>query len=216
MTDLIKRCRVCKIEQPIGNYCVADLNNRNYICSCCKAKKRKIYSDAHREEENANARKWKNENKEYAQNWQRQYRAIPAVHERHTTYMHGYNKTYGKSNRANISKQNRDRYATNLNYRLGVVLRGRLQRALRGKPKMGSMVRDLGCTVEELRLYLESKFQPGMSWDNWGRTGWHIDHIIPLSTFDLSNPEEFKRACKYTNLQPMWWRKNLQKGNRLE
>lgn len=72
----------------------------------------------------------------------------------------------------------------------------------------------LNYTVEELKQHLESKFQPGMTWDNWGRSGWHIDHIKPLASFNLSIPEEHKQACHYTNLQPLWAKDNLSKNKR--
>lgn len=77
-------------------------------------------------------------------------------------------------------------------------------------------MRDLGCTIEELKAHLESLFKPGMTWDNWGHTGdvWHLDHIIPLASFDLTDPEQVKLACHYTNLQPLWATENLQKGAR--
>ena len=52
-----------------------------------------------------------------------------------------------------------------------------------------------------------------MSWDNYGE--WHIDHIMPLSTFDLTNPDQLKEACKYTNLQPLWAEDNLHKSSKL-
>ena len=53
-----------------------------------------------------------------------------------------------------------------------------------------------------------------MSWDNRGQFGWHIDHVIPLNKFDLTNANEFKTACHYTNLQPLWWQANLSKGRK--
>jgi hypothetical protein len=73
----------------------------------------------------------------------------------------------------------------------------------------------LGCTIPELKFYLESKFQPEMTWDNWSYEGWHIDHIIPLDSFDLSNKEEFLKACHYTNLQPLWAEENFKKNNKI-
>jgi len=52
-----------------------------------------------------------------------------------------------------------------------------------------------------------------MSWDNYGF--WHVDHIKPLAFFDLTNPEELKKVCHYTNLQPLWAEENLKKGTKI-
>lgn len=73
----------------------------------------------------------------------------------------------------------------------------------------------LGTTAEGLLKHIESQFKTGMSWDTYGRDGWHIDHITPLSLFNLLDPEQCKVAFHYTNLQPLWWYENLSKGNRL-
>lgn len=73
----------------------------------------------------------------------------------------------------------------------------------------------LGCTREELVFHIESQFANGMSWSNRGRYGWHIDHIIPLSKFDLSDPEQQAIAFHYTNLQPLWAADNLRKSNKV-
>jgi hypothetical protein len=96
--------------------------------------------------------------------------------------------------------------------RLTANLRSRLSHAVVRRSKAGSAVRDLGCSVPELRLYLESKFQPGMSWDNYG--AWHIDHIKPLAKFDLADRDQLLEACHYSNLQPLWAGDNLSKGAR--
>jgi len=72
----------------------------------------------------------------------------------------------------------------------------------------------LGCTVEEARQHLEAQFLPGMTWENHGE--WHIDHIRPCASFsDLTQLEQQKQCCHYTNLQPLWALENLQKGAKL-
>lgn len=75
----------------------------------------------------------------------------------------------------------------------------------------------LGYTSEELRTHIESKFLPGMSWENFGKGGWHIDHIIPLAVHNYETPDDidFKRAWSLTNLQPLWEAENLSKGAKL-
>ena len=70
----------------------------------------------------------------------------------------------------------------------------------------------LGCSMSELRSHLESKFLPGMSWDN--RNEWHVDHIKPLCAFDLADPEQQAVAFHYSNLQPLWALDNMRKGGR--
>lgn len=120
---------------------------------------------------------------------------------------------YRAKNKAKFAKRKYQRYHAEIQYRLKVSLRDRLNHAIKNKQKSGSAVSDIGCTIDELKSYLESKFQPGMSWDNWSRTGWHIDHVVPLSSFDLSDPEQLRKACHYTNLQPLWAKQNLSKGD---
>jgi hypothetical protein len=71
-----------------------------------------------------------------------------------------------------------------------------------------------GYTPSELWENIKNKLQPGMTIENYGK--WHVDHIKPLSKFDLSNPREIKKAWAFDNLQPLWAFDNLQKGNRYE
>ena len=71
----------------------------------------------------------------------------------------------------------------------------------------------LGCSIDELKGYLESKFENGMSWENYGKGGWHIDPIKPCASFDLRSELNQKKCFHYTNLQPLWWEDNLSKGS---
>ena len=105
----------------------------------------------------------------------------------------------------------RKKRKNDIQFKLSRALRNRLY--VIKKQKVGSAVKDLGCTIDELKIYLESKFQSGMTWDNWTSDGWHIDHIKPLSSFDLTNREQFLEACHYTNLQPLWAKDNLLKSD---
>jgi predicted nucleic acid-binding Zn ribbon protein len=114
-----------------------------------------------------------------------------------------------------LSNDRKLRRSHDLNYKMRSTLRARLNCAIKNGQKAGSAVKDLGCTIADLKTYLESKFLLGMSWDNWSKDGWHIDHIEPLSKFDLTNPEEFKKACHYTNLQPLWAKDNISKSNKI-
>jgi len=92
------------------------------------------------------------------------------------------------------------------------ALKERMRIALKGKVKAGKTKELLGCSIEEFRAHLESKFHEGMSWDNYGQFGWHIDHIRPCSSFDLSDAAQQRACFHYTNLQPLWWLENIKKG----
>ena len=75
----------------------------------------------------------------------------------------------------------------------------------------------VGYTLEELKDHIENLFEPGMSWGNYGRYGWHVDHKIPVSSFNIEsyNCEDFKKCWELKNLQPLWAKDNLRKGNKV-
>lgn len=131
-----------------------------------------------------------------------------------------YDSQHHQKNKAEDTIKYREyqriRRKTDLSFRLRKNVRTRLCAALINGQKSGSAVRDLGCSVDALKRYLESQFQPGMSWDNWGfgQDKWHIDHIVPLSQFDLTDREQFLKACHYSNLQPLWHNDNMKKGSK--
>lgn len=104
--------------------------------------------------------------------------------------------------------------ATNPQWKLSKNLRHRLRKAMLGETKGVSAVRDLGMSIADFREYLEKMFTEGMTWDNYGE--WHIDHIQPLNSFDLTDKEQALKACHYTNLQPLWAEENLRKGGQAE
>lgn len=122
---------------------------------------------------------------------------------------------YYQKNKKLINKKVTEKRKKDPIFKLKGNLRTRLRSAILKEQKTGSAVRDLGCSIEFFKNYLESKFIGTMNWENYGRGGWHIDHIIPLSAFDLSIREEFLKACHYTNLQPLWEFDNISKSNKI-
>lgn len=121
-------------------------------------------------------------------------------------------KEYGKYKDKYLARQ-RKRYAEDPHFRIRQNLTNRINGALKGKTmKAETSMKLIGCTIQELKIHLESKFREGMAWENQGITGWHIDHVVPCNDFSLSDPEEQKRCFHYTNLQPLWWHENLKKG----
>jgi hypothetical protein len=99
--------------------------------------------------------------------------------------------------------------------RLASNLRRRLYSALMGKSRSLSLLDLLGCSLDQLRKHIESQWSSGMSWDNYGLNGWHVDHIYPLSKLDLTDPEQLRRACHFSNLSPMWAELNRRKYNKV-
>lgn len=121
------------------------------------------------------------------------------------------------------ARQRRDRHKTRAweqaklrtdpAYKLRKYLRKKLRQALAESRtlKSESALKLVGCTLLELRSHLANQFKRGMSWDNYGK--WHVDHIIPISKFNLSDPEHQRRCFHYLNLQPLWAVHNIQKGD---
>jgi len=125
---------------------------------------------------------------------------------------------YRQKNKDKRAEYERSIYNTNPQFKISQLLRIRTRELVRkGKAKKFCGYNDyIGCTPQELVEHLESQFHEcpstgkAMTWDNHGE--WHIDHIRPLASFDLTKEEEFLQAHHYTNLQPLWAEENLSKG----
>ena len=122
------------------------------------------------------------------------------------------NKVYSSNNRKKINiKKNfyrRKRYKVDKEYYLKRNLRARIRLGI--KNKSTTTVKLIGCTWEYLKPWLESQMTDTMTFDII-----HIDHMMPLASFDLTKPEEQRKACHYTNLQPMLPSENLSKGSKI-
>jgi hypothetical protein len=100
------------------------------------------------------------------------------------------------------------------NFKIRDDLRSKLRSNLKIKsPRILDSYNELfGCSITELKIYLENKFTEGMTWDNYGLGGWHVDHLIPCAVYDLRDSEEQNKCFHYSNLQPMWAIENFDKN----
>ena len=126
--------------------------------------------------------------------------------ERHGEYM----KKWRLENIERTRNWERNRYQTNANFKLRKNCRNRIRQALKGINKSASTMKLIGCTIEELRKHIESKFQPWMTWENHGL--WDIDHIEACAKFDLTCPVQQLTCFNWNNLQPMGHIENIKKG----
>lgn len=106
----------------------------------------------------------------------------------------------------------RKRRAKDPQFRMAQNLRSRVRDALKGKRVADVFWGLTGCVPCELREYIKAQFVEGMSWENYGK--WHVDHIKPCASFDLTDPIEQRECFHYTNLQPLWASDNIRKGDK--
>jgi hypothetical protein len=209
----MKICKKCRIEKELSEFSrdksMSDGLQKN--CKSCRAeydKKRRI------------------EKREQLSEYKKQYSAInyeKMAESKRNYYIRNRElcieraKQHSIKNKDKNRIRDKNRYDNDIQYRITINLRSRIYKAVKNGRKSGSAIRDLGCSVEECKVYLENQFLPGMTWDTWGKGKgyWNIDHILPLSKFDLTDREQFLQACHYTNLQPLWWEDNIVKSNKI-
>lgn len=124
-------------------------------------------------------------------------------------------KRYRENNKEKVTASKKKNVET-LNGKIARRLRHRIRETVKSQStkKGGSLEYLIGTSVEHLKQHLESQFQPGMSWENYGE--WHIDHIVPCSLFDLTKIYQQKSCFNYKNLQPLFRKVNLTKHAILE
>ena len=128
-------------------------------------------------------------------------------------------KLYYQENKEDIVKKNyeycKNRKKSDSLYKLSIGIRSLILISFKNQftTKSKKTIEILGCSFEEFKLHLESKFDEKMNWKNQG-TYWHMDHIIPISSAETE--EDVYRLNHYTNFQPLYWEDNLRKGNKIE
>jgi len=125
-----------------------------------------------------------------------------------------YNNNIDKIREYQKTYQN-NRYHNDLEFKISCNIKTRIRVYLNSKnmKKHNKTFDIVGCSPQQLKEHIQSQFRNNMSWENYGYYGWHIDHIIPLSS--ANTEEELYKLCHYTNLQPLWAEDNLKKSNKI-
>jgi hypothetical protein len=166
-----------------------------------------LYNKKYYSENKEKIRQYVIDHREDRQKYNREYE------QKHHQARSEYRKKYRLENKNKINNYFRIRRKTDIKFRICDALRSGFYKAIKFSltKKSDHTMNIIGCTINELKIHIESKFQNGMSWDNYGK--WHMDHIKPCAAFDLSNPEEQKKCFHYTNLQPLWAKDNMHKSS---
>lgn len=110
--------------------------------------------------------------------------------------------------------------ATDPAFRIEAALRVSIYHAVKNQraKKSSRAAVLLGCSIEQFVCQIEKSFAPGMTWKNYGRGRgcWHLDHIRPVSSFDLRDPCQQAACFHHLNFQPLWWIDNIRKGAKYE
>jgi hypothetical protein len=206
----------CGQEKPLSEFELrSDTGNYRGQCVSCRKKFLKQYRTDNHEDILLAKKEYREENKDSIYEYNKWYA------ETHKDEVRERQRNHQQDNRDNLNAARRERIKNDINFRIACNLRSRLWEIIKNGKKTGSAVRDLGCFVEYLMFRLESMFHINpktgeiMSLDNYGFYGWHVDHIIPISFFDLEYREELLVACNYLNLQPMWSEQNHSKSDTL-
>lgn len=231
-----KFCTGCNVEKSsslfmLQPFCVDGLSAQ---CTECTKGKRSKYIKEHREEFTEKHRKYVEKNRDHVNELQRGYRADG----RYREYFKEKGREYSQEHKDEIREQKRKhredpevrrrineyqrayvkrRSEEEPEYKLMVLLRRRVKGGIRDNVQSVRTRELLGAEVSVVRAYLESQFYPNpetgelMTWENNTHYGWNIDHVIPISEFDLRLPEEQKKAFHVSNVQPLWFKDHNKK-----
>lgn len=206
-----ENCKICK------KLFIPNSNNQKCCSKKCskeaKTRRMKIYMIYyHKKHYESNkikiiqrVKKWYRKNKEKKQIYDNKYQKL------NRKKLLKQKRKYYQKNKKKIALYYRNKLNTNIYFRLIHNLRSRIWEVLKRNSKSKHTLELIGCSIDQLKQHLEKQFKPGMSWTNYGYYGWHVDHIKPCISFDLSKSEEQAKCFNYKNLQPLWAEENLSK-----
>lgn len=195
---MTKKCPKCGETKSVDEFPKDKHNVTGYgsYCKVCKRARVKAYYDKNPEARIEKSKQWSKDN--------------PDKIKQYNVEQKDYLKQYALDNKDKINKYQREykrkKYPpkpkrSKEERKLVNVYRDRVKRGIQTNRKKTFEL--LGCAFSELKVYIEIKFYPEMSWDNWGKV-WELDHIQGCATFNLNDPEQVKKCFHYTNLRPLF------------
>jgi hypothetical protein len=235
---MIKKCKLCQKDF------ITFTHLRQYCTKNCKKEARHNTHIKYRQTHKEEIQMKRELNKDYYKNWykknrikilrkQKKYskeyrknnkekirysqRKWEQEHEKEIIQKRRINKQkkalYDKNRRSRTRKLRKIFFKNPVN-RLIHNARTRVRNALKGICKSDHTIKLIGCSVEVLKFHLEKQFKEGMSWENYGYYGWHVDHIKPCNSFNLHKKSEQFKCFNYKNLQPLWCWENYAKNRK--
>lgn len=210
-------CKICLTEKRLENKEKITEYNKKYWQETkeVQTERHKIWVENNKEKVKEAMKTWLENNKEYKKQKDKEYRE--ANWEKKKEQLRDWKRNDYKNMKENPERRdefNKQRVKSNISRRIREILK---------QEKSERSMKYVGCSLEYLKAHLQSQFQEGMSWDNYGsytignnKSGWHIDHKIPCSAFNLQNEMERNACFHYLNLQPLWGEENIKKSNNYE
>lgn len=206
-----KLCKKCDLVLSVEMFSKAKQNTDGLLghCKICQKKERNFYYLCNKEALDNKNKEWKKNNKD----------KVSIMNKASRSKNPEAWKTWYEKNKEKHVKKNSEYFKNRLindeNFAITIKLRNRINAAFysRGIRKKTKTTELLGCSIQELKIHIEKKFQEGMKWDNRGE--WHIDHIKPCASFDLTKESEQKLCFHFSNLQPLWATDNIKKGSKI-
>jgi len=245
MQGQVKVCLRCNIKKQFSEFSKDKVRKSGYhpYCKKCKCeiskKNKEGWTDKQREEKRQYLKQYNKENFEQIKQIKKEYQDNNYEHlkrkkqeyiEKNQEILKAKKKIYRDVNKERLNAKQReyyrnpkilkklkDRYRRDPVRRINNSMSCGIRQAIK-KQKAGLHWESfVNYTIEDLITHLESKFKLGMTWNNYGKYGWHIDHIVPKTAFNITSNdcEDFKKCWSLNNLQPLWWIENLRKHNRI-
>lgn len=226
-----KTCTKCLVEKKLSDFNKHPQTKDGLQCRCrdCQKDEKKQYYKKNKINISETNKTYRKEHREKLIEYSKIYykkNRIKLLEEKKEYYKKNqkiiYEKLliYNEKNRERVSEYKK-LYHKKLKessplYKLKVLMRDRLNKFFKYSKlnKNNSTLKIVGCPPDKLKEHIEKQFVDGMSWENHGLFGWHIDHIIPLSS--AKTEEELYKLCHFSNLQPLWAKDNLRKSNKAD